>query len=788
MSQQGGTAAQTIPNGYGVAAALTADGWCAAVKLIPDVDAACLAEFGPQSVRFRRGKTAQAWAEALAADPRRLVALLRTGRRTRKTELAAAERIEGPAVAGPQPAVGWSERRAGRWTLRLWLGESPRTLAEDTRAFRSPSVAWAGQRLFVAAARPEESAGRVEVYTEDGRQSLCVPGARPRLAALPTGEVLLVVERTNGADRADLWAHYYEAGRWWGPFEAPAANDLNFAAGVCADAGTGTFYLVHAACPTFGEDERIGLYRELFLRQFDRLGRTFLPVTSAEARIGLPLRAFADASPHNLVPENPRVLIHQGRPAVAFRVFRPIGLKSHGWDVHLVQKDESGWSAPRRLSEHVGQADPDYAVLSDGEDLVCFLPCCDHQPHYTFAERRTNPDSRRPTQRAKNHRVEIVRVGPDRLLDPVLPEPDDLAVVTIPPARYGIAEPPPALPSRPPGLTLIWADLHPHCAYSKCMSASDGQPDEMLRFQRDMLGCDVLTLTDHIEYNSGPEYHHVADRLEAAADGGRLVLYGAEWAKQPAHHTNFFAIDRAVFDRLRALLLECRHLTELFARIKAECPPGSVTAVRHMHGMSDGDFGVLGPRVTETFDPDVEWAMEAMQTRGNNMVTPCPHWPLFPNNFLSAGKEIGLVGGSDHSRGVGTNRYCLTGFWVRERTAAGVFEALRSRRTLAMSNRKIALYPTLGGQPIGSAVQAAGRLVIRCRFASAATVRRLALLRDGELLPWLDVDARAGVADLVDEAPPRGRHWYVVTAETPPGARRTVGLAHASPFFVKIGE
>ena len=74
--------------------------------------------------------------------------------------------------------------------------------------------------------------------------------------------------------------------------------------------------------------------------------------------------------------------------------------------------------------------------------------------------------------------------------------------------------------------------------------------------------------------------------------------------------------------------------------------------------------------------------MEAMQNRGNRMMEGADP-PLFPSNFLGAGARIGLVGGSDHCRAAGPNRFCLTGLWVRQITGEAVLEALRSRRTVA---------------------------------------------------------------------------------------------------------
>ena len=59
-------------------------------------------------------------------------------------------------------------------------------------------------------------------------------------------------------------------------------------------------------------------------------------------------------------------------------------------------------------------------------------------------------------------------------------------------------------------------------------------------------------------------------------------------------------------------------------------------------------------------------------------------------------------------------------------------------------------------------------------------------MRDGELLPWTEIGARAAEIDLLDEGAPGGRHWYVVTAEADSVPGEPPVLAHASPFFVTV--
>jgi hypothetical protein len=320
------------------------------------------------------------------------------------------------------------------------------------------------------------------------------------------------------------------------------------------------------------------------------------------------------------------------------------------------------------------------------------------------------------------------------------------------------------------------------------MGSNDGTPSEVLRFQRDTLGCSVLCLTDHVEYMNAGEFTRVMDRLEAQEDESHVPIYGVEWAGGPAHDTNFLAVDRSTMDRLRIPLLVHRDLRTLYVTIRRDFPASSVTAVRHMHGRSDSEFGISGSRMAETFDPEVEWAMEAMQTRGNFLLD---HGiggiPRFPNSFLDAGCSVGVVGGSDHSRGAGVNPFCLTGFWVRELSAAGVFEALRARKTICSAGGKIALQATLDGAALGEEVTTSPPVAIRAHASSALGVRQMVLLRDGEPVARRDVDGQITRTELLDGHPPRGRHWYCITAAGPGRNPESSVLAHTSPLFVTVG-
>ena len=335
-----------------------------------------------------------------------------------------------------------------------------------------------------------------------------------------------------------------------------------------------------------------------------------------------------------------------------------------------------------------------------------------------------------------------------------------------------------------------------HSNLSKCQYTIDGSPDANLRFARDILGCQVLTLTDHTHKQGAAEFAWHLDKLEEAAGERNIVLYSSEPGLSSGHHTNFYAIDRQVFERLRLIGISEHDREKVYEKIKREFPEDSVLALRHFHGRCEDRFDSL--EAAGTWDPDLEVAMETMQIRGDILMgrimqddEAVP--PSFPANFLNSGAEIGFIGGSDHANGY-LNHFALTGFLVEDFSAEGVWEALKNRRTIACSNGKIAIWAELNGLPMGSKVKVADDVVkIKTIIKGVLNLKRICLLRDGKPIKWLNVQGNGVETILEDNEPMPGRHWYSVTAEGKSAFQdlgrespETSVLAHSSPFFVDI--
>jgi len=777
----------TIATGVSCDARLTADGWCAGIVAVPDADAECLAELGRHTVELKPGKTETDWSRAVVEARSTLeMATQRDGRLERRTVAESALLCGVAAAVGGQPGLVWCERSDGVSYLKLARDGEVSELRRGAPFLRNPVAACVGAEGLVACELRKGGRDVTQVLDGSGAELFETHGRNPRLAVGADGVIWLLVERRLGPERVSLAVCELRNGALRRELLAPDCHDLNFNADLAVDPGRGELLMVCESCPAWGVNELTGQFRDVVLWRLEPGAHEFAPGPgTGNGIVPLQRRAFFDtACAFNSTPVKPQIVFMQGRIGLSFKQFRFVGRKGFGWDAMLTSCADGRWRTPVRLTQDVGAIDAGYALLPDAGQLLGFFPLCDHTCRVTFAEEEAGQPERgcRPVE---NYRVEIVAIKPDDWLPPT-PWPDRLErAYVIPPSVRAAAPAPPELDAPAP-LQLVWGDIHAHTVYSKCMSANDGAPQDVLRLQRDVFGCRVLCLTDHVEYMSDTEFRHVLDCVEREAGDDCVPLFGVEWAKHPAHHTNFYAIDRAVFDRLRALMLACDHLTPLYERIKTELPAGSVTALRHFHGMTQDEFGCAGERCTELHDPAVEWAMETMQTRGNMMMPGSRDPRQFPANFLNAGAQIGFVGGSDHSRGFGPNRFCLTGFWVGAPTPEQVFDALRDRRTVATANGKIALWAELDGARLGQSTAARAPVRVQVQASSATPIRRICLLRDGQCLEWRDTQERRLTLDLVDAAPGPGRHWYAVTAEAESAYGDPPVLAHASPFFVEV--
>lgn len=500
-------------------------------------------------------------------------------------------------------------------------------------------------RTIVACETDTGRSGRILLFEGRSERPITFPGRNPRLASSQARNVV-VSER---ADRNEirLEARSIRNDRIVHTTELPRRDDYTFNGDVLFDSGSRQFIVVAESCRAFGMDDLYGQHRDIDAYAMGADEKVFKPFPADNHRLPDPRLAFRNRSVENMTPIRPQIFLIDGQPVIGYRRFRFRGNKTFGWDILLSHFDATGWSKPVRVSESYGMPDTGFAMLPTDETLLTVFAACDQTGH---------------SKPCTNHRVNLVEIAKSFAL-PEIEVPHRNKGAYVYPASVREIAPAPLRPrSVPHEYTLLFGDTHQHSAYSKCTSAYNGMPDEVLRYLRDVLDLDVLCLSEHGCYLSSPSITYTLDLCEEAAGEDRILLFATEPGTNPVRHTNYFAADREVFERLQLITLAHRlNRKSIYRQIKQDLPPGSVLAARHFHGNA-----IRGTeKMRESFDPDIEVAMEAMQGRVNAMLPGRENGrkaELFPTNFLNAGLRVGIIGGTDHFRGVGPNHFCLTGF------------------------------------------------------------------------------------------------------------------------------
>ena len=803
----------TLKYGYGGVASFSQEGWFAGILRIEDVEEQIVDGYEELHARgalnttaiLKPGRSPEEWRRRIEHLRREVFLLSGEG----ESLLGSADLIGGVAVANgaPKPVVVWSERVGGEWRVILYDGLTLRPVMVGRTQYRNPSAVYSRGRVFFAAEYIRAGRERVGVWDGDGNIVVDVSGRSPSLAA---GDgLVLAVERV--IDRNTVGAYIIVVPEVGEPTEIPVPTllDYSFNPNIAIHPDTGVVYLVHESSPAWGSSWALGLYRQLGLWALapgdgevvpgpDTLGGVMEPPAS------YPITTRTYDWPHDgkykrvatkfggedqSAPIRPQLFFTGGKPGIAYKVFYPLG--SHLWSPVYTVLDAGGWGAPIEIGPCPHEPDAQYSVCSaSGDSLLACVPSCDipnvHARVHESERARLAQNRLRYMEPSWNYRVLVTEL---EIHGAGTVDTDSGPTIIVPDPVYDVCMPPPELPGISTGQgqkKLLWGDLHAHTTYSICMAAINGQIQDLMRFQRDVLQCQVLCVTDHTCRMSLPGQIFSYDQCELEAGNRNIFLFATEPSTLPAHNVNFYCVDRRVFHALRTAIYLYGDERDIVSYIKREFPPDSVYMHRHFHGNRGGEFGVDMPRTVELFDPEVEPAMEAMQIRGHRMLEGDENMPAFPNNFLNAGARVGLVGGTDHASGGETNSFCLTGFWVEEETPRGVFSAIRNRKTFASSNGKLAMYTECHGLPMGEETAADGSVEITCVMSSAHTIRRVALLRDGALLDWVDVGAGSATVTLRDDDVDPGNHWYVVTAEAEAALAGRITVGQSSPHFVTV--
>lgn len=751
-------------NGYSACMGRSDAGWYGGALVLDGRDKEFIKV--PDGLSYeQRAAYARRWWELTIHPSREISLILPEGDGFASRCIASAERLEGPVAPKEtvtSPTLAWIERRAGQWHLVLWEAGEVRVVLSRNRIIRCPKVARTeGGLVFAFETDADAVSTQVELADANGTILRQVSGREPILCAAGDGFVLGYEQASP--NEVTVCLEYFETES--GPTRSIELQEGDYLLNADMAWNGQELFIAAESSPRWGYSNQIGLHRTIHAWSWALKG-------SAVVLGQLPVerRAFKSIGVENMTPIKPSVLIEEDSPVIAFKQHRFTGFRAFEWDLFLCRRDGDGWADPARVTEKAILTDSTFGLLYLDGAYVGLMPTHENE-------------GGKGSKQSEDHQVDLVQFDRDFQLDRVEVADDKKGDYRMPPACRDVALDPPDLVSPYEGRQLVWGDLHIHSIYSKCVGAVDGSPRENIRFARDVLGCRVFAIAEHTQHTTGIESTWLYDQLESTAGSGNVVLYATEPGIQGTRHMNFYSRDRESFEKLERIMIAHNHrYPEILRQLREDLPHDSVFAMRHVHGDAIPD-----EQIPQHFDPHFEPAMEAMQGRGNAMLGEWEGSSKFPNPFLDAGCKVGLVGGTDHFREWTPNHFCLTGFWVKEVTADGVWEAIRNRYTLAMSDSRVSMVTRCKAAPMGETVTLAADepMKVSVEASCAQNIRRITLMRDGELLGWTDVGTKSVQLDLTDESAQPGKHWYVVTAEVDTGhGADNEGICHASPYFV----
>ena len=150
--------------------------------------------------------------------------------------------------------------------------------------------------------------------------------------------------------------------------------------------------------------------------------------------------------------------------------------------------------------------------------------------------------------------------------------------------------------------------------------------------------------------------------------------------------------------------------------------------------------------------------------------------------YLNNGGRTGFVGGSDTHEGHPAAR---TAVLARTLGRAALFEALRSRRTYAVSHARIGLDFRINGHYMGEEIEVAGVPRLFVRVDGTDRLALVEIIRDGAVLREFKPGTKSVRLELVDRSPGSASYYYVRVTQVDADPQGNSSRAWSSPIWVR---
>ena len=211
-------------------------------------------------------------------------------------------------------------------------------------------------------------------------------------------------------------------------------------------------------------------------------------------------------------------------------------------------------------------------------------------------------------------------------------------------------------------------------------------------FARLRRGWDDVQRTTAAFHRDGEFVTFLSFEMHSGADGDRTILYNGADGE----------------------IIEATGLADLHGKLQPLLP--DVMAFPHHIGYKQGQRGINWDTFDPTFAPVVEIISMHGCSESDEGPRPYLH-SMGPSDHrgtmaygLAQGHVFGVVGSTDHHSGhPGSYGHGRTGVWARDLTRGGLWEALRARRTYALTGDRIDVQFAVNGEPMGTVLGPAQR-------------------------------------------------------------------------------
>ncbi len=313
------------------------------------------------------------------------------------------------------------------------------------------------------------------------------------------------------------------------------------------------------------------------------------------------------------------------------------------------------------------------------------------------------------------------------------------------------------------GLRPWYGDLHNHCD----ISYGHGSLDDAYGNARMQL--DFASVTGHAHWPDMPpregrlaylvDYHQrgfdhlasiwgeVQERTEAHHEDGRFVTFlSFEWHSM--RHGDYCIY----YKGSRGEIVRAPDIAAMRAALEAvRRTGGDAIMIPHHICYVPGFRGICWGDFDERHSPVVEIVSMHGCSESSDAPRPCLHsmGPRDGRNTmlagLAAGHRFGVIGSSDHhSAHPGSYDHGRLGVWAGELTRDAIWEALRARRTWAMTGDRIELATALNDAPMGAAIPFAHERDVRVDVRAGGPIDYVELVRNGVVVERRTPLAAAG--------------------------------------------